>query len=148
MVDALRRQLPGRHRQERFRYQQVFTRELNGSALAYLGDAVLEVLVRRYLIGLGITGSGKLNKLALRFVRATAQSAALDNILPLLSEDEEYMYKRGRNANGISVPKSASAAEYRRATGMEALFGWLWLGGEEGKTRARELFCAAYGNEN
>ena len=119
-----------------------FTRELNGSALAYLGDAVLDVLVRRYLIGLGITGSGKLNKLALRFVRATAQSAALDNILPLLSEDEEYMYKRGRNANGISVPKSASAAEYRRATGMEALFAYLDLSGKS--ERAGELFRIAY----
>ena len=117
-------------------------RELNGSALAYLGDAAFEVLVRRYLLRLGISSSGKLNKLALDFVRATAQSAALDNILPLLTETEEYIYKRGRNANGIAIPRSASAVEYRRATGLEALFGYLDLTGQS--ERAEELFRLAY----
>jgi ribonuclease-3 family protein len=119
-----------------------FTRELNGSALAYVGDAALELLVRRYLISLGITGSGKLNSLALRFVRATAQSAAVDLLLPHLTEEEEYIFKRGRNAHGISIPKSASALEYRRATGMEALFGYLCLAGKD--KRADELFKIAY----
>ena len=95
-----------------------FTRTLTGASLAYVGDASLEVMVRRFLVGLGITGSGKLNRLALDFVRATAQSAAVDNILPHLDEDESYIYKRGRNAHGISIPKSASAREYRRATGF------------------------------
>ncbi|MCI8387916.1 MAG: ribonuclease III [Clostridiales bacterium] len=117
-------------------------RELNGSALAYLGDAVFEVLVRKYLLSCGISSSGKLNKLALSFVRATAQSAALDNILPLLTENEEYIYKRGRNANGIAIPRSASAVEYRRATGFEALFGYLDLTGQS--ERAEELFKLAY----
>lgn len=119
-----------------------FTRELTGAALAYIGDAALEVLVRRYLVGLGINGSGKLNGLALNFVRATAQSAAVDRLLPLLNEDEEYIFRRGRNASGISAPKSASTADYRRATGLEALFGYLELAGK--RDRMKELFTAAY----
>jgi len=118
------------------------SRTLSGATLAYLGDAVLEVLVRRYLVGLGIADGGALSHLALNFVRATAQSAGMDKLLPHLTEEEEYIFKRGRNAHGISIPKSASAAEYRRATGMEALFGYLDLSGES--ARAEELFRIAY----
>ena len=72
----------------------------------------------------------------------------MEKILPLLSEEEGDVFRRGRNVSPHSVPQNASRADYQAATGLEALFGWLWLGGEEGKTRARELFCAAYGNEN
>ena len=121
---------------------QNFTRNMSGATLAYLGDAVLEVLVRRYLVGLGIADGGALSRLALRFVRATAQSAGMDKLLPHLTEEEEYMFKRGRNAHGISIPKSASAAEYRRATGMEALFAYLDLSDQS--ARAEELFRIAY----
>lgn len=120
----------------------LFANSLSPQALAYLGDAALEVLVRRYLVGLGIGNGGTLSKLALDFVRATAQSAGMEKILPLLTEQEEYIFKRGRNANGISIPKSASAIEYRRATGMEALFGYLYLCRED--SRAEELFKEAY----
>ena len=115
---------------------------MNGATLAYLGDAVLEVLVRKYLISLGVANGGTLSHLALNFVRATAQSAGMDKILPILTEDEEYVYKRGRNANGIAIPKSASAREYRRATGMEALFAYLELTNQE--NRANELFKIAF----
>ncbi len=115
---------------------------MNGATLAYLGDAVLEVLVRKYLVSLGVANGGTLSHLALNFVRATAQSAGMDKILPILTEDEEYVYKRGRNANGIAIPKSASAREYRRATGMEALFAYLDLTGQQ--SRARELFEVAF----
>jgi len=123
---------------------QNFTQTLSGATLAYLGDAVLEVLVRRYLVGLGIADGGALSHLALRFVRATAQSAGMDRLMPHLTEEEEYIFKRGRNAHGISIPKSASAAEYRRATGMEALFAYLDLSGQQ--ARAEELFGIAYGD--
>ena len=116
-------------------------RELNGAALAYLGDAVLELLTRRFLLSLGLTGSGKLNHLALRFVKATVQSKAVDSLLPHLTEAEEYAFKRGRNASGISAPKSASTLEYRRATGFEAVFGWLDIMGQH--ERAAELFNLA-----
>lgn len=114
----------------------------NGATLAYLGDAVLEVIVRKYLVSLGIANGGTLSHLALNFVRATAQSAGMDKLLPVLTEDEEYIYRRGRNANGIAIPKSASAREYRRATGMEALFAYLDLTGQQ--NRALELFKIAY----
>ena len=119
-----------------------FANSLSGATLAYLGDAVLEVLVRRYLVSLGVADGGTLSRLALNFVRATAQSAAMDRLEEYMTEDEEYIYKRGRNANGISIPKSASAREYRRATGMEALFGYLDLNGME--ARKEELFRTAY----
>ena len=121
---------------------QKFTNQLSGATLAYLGDAVLEVLVRRYLVSLGIADGGALSHFALRFVRATAQSAGMDKLMPHLTEDEEYMFKRGRNANGISIPKSASAVEYRRATGMEALFAYLDLSGQS--ERAEQLFSLAF----
>lgn len=114
----------------------------NGTTLAYLGDAVMELFVRERLVKTGISDVGKLNRMAADYVRAIVQSAALDRILPLLSEEEVALYKRGRNVHGISAPRSATIGEYRRATGMEALFGGLYL---EGKTdRARLLFEAAY----
>ena len=115
---------------------------LNGLSLAYLGDAVLEVQTRKRLLSLGVTDVGKLNKLALHYVRAVDQSAAVERILPHLTEDEEAAYKRGRNSHGVSAPKSATVAEYRRATGMEALFGWLYLQGMS--ERIEELFDLAF----
>lgn len=122
--------------------------DITPAALAYLGDSVIEVLARERLVSAGIPDSARLNLAAAKYVRATVQSDAVERILPLLDEAEAAVYRRARNIGHTNTPRSASPAEYRRATGMEALFGWLWLGGEEGKTRARELFCAAYGNEN
>ena len=115
-----------------------FVKDLNGSALAYMGDASIQISVRKFLLSLGLRKSGVLNRLALRFVRATAQSAAMGNIMPMLTEEEENIFKRGRNANGVTAPKSTSAAEYRVATGVEALFGWLYLSGQG--ERIRRLF--------
>ena len=122
--------------------------DITPAALAYLGDSVIEVLARERLVSAGIPDSARLNLAAAKYVRATVQSDAVERILPLLDEAETAVYRRARNIGHTNTPRSASPAEYRRATGMEALFGWLWLGGEEGKTRARALFCAAYGNEN
>ena len=119
---------------------------LNGLTLAYLGDAVLEVQTRKRLLSLGITDLKTLNKSALSYVRAVDQSAAMDRLLPHLSEDEEAIFKRGRNSHGISAPKSATIVQYRRATGMEALFGWLYLKGEN--ERIDELFELAFPREN
>ena len=65
-----------------------------------------------------------------------------------MNDAEAAVYRRGRNVGHTNTPRSASAAEYRRATGMEALFGWLWLGGDEGRARARELFDIAYEENN
>ena len=118
------------------------TRLLSGQELAYFGDAVVELLTRERLLKNGTVGVGKLNKMALSFVQATAQSKALDNIFSLLTEEELAAFKRGRNNHVGAIPKSASAVEYRRATGFEALFAHLWLSGNE--DRARALFDLAY----
>ncbi len=115
---------------------------LSGAPLAYLGDAVLELITRRYLLSTGIIDVGKLNQMALSYVRATAQSEAVERLMPHLTEEETAVFKRGRNAHGIAIPKSASASQYRRATGMEALFGYLYLQGRE--ERMAELFRIGY----
>lgn len=114
----------------------------NGSELAYLGDAVLELLVRRRLLASGIRTAAKLNRAALSYVKATVQSEAFSRIEGMLTEEETDFYRRGRNANGLSIPKSASALEYRRATGFESLFGALYLAGCE--ERIKQLFEAAF----
>ena len=116
--------------------------QLNGTSLAYLGDSVLEVIVRQYLLSTGVTDVGKLNSMALSYVRATVQSEAVERILPHLSEEETHMFKRGRNAHGIAIPKSASASQYRRATGLEALFGYLYINGKT--ERMKELFVIGF----
>jgi ribonuclease-3 family protein len=112
------------------------------AALAYLGDCVVELCVREYLVSIGLSSSSRLNAKALDFVRAPKQAEAMKNILPILTEEEEAVFKRGRNLGHGSVPKSATVAEYRSATGMEVLFGWLKLLGRE--DRIAELFKIAY----
>lgn len=100
--------------------------EINGALLAYLGDAVIERLVRRRLILEGGSLSD-VNKLADSLVRAGSQSKAADKILPLLTEEEASAYRRGKNLHHSSVPKNATQNEYKKATGFEALFGYLDL---------------------
>ena len=117
-------------------------KEISTEALAYLGDSVIELKVREPLVNQGISGSGELNRASLAFVKASAQSAAMHKIIPLLSESEALVYKRGRNMSGGNVPKSATVSEYRAATGMEVLFGYLHLQGSQ--DRISELFSAAY----
>ena len=113
------------------------------SALAYLGDCVIELKVRNYLVSeKGLSSSASLNREALNFVRASAQSEAMNYIEPLLDEDEMTAYRRGRNIGHTNIPKSATALQYRRATGMEALFGYLHLNGKN--DRIDELFSIAY----
>ena len=119
---------------------------LNGystASLAYLGDCAIEICVREYLVReAGLSSSAKLNKAALEFVRASKQAEAMKNIIPLLSEEENAVFHRGRNMGHSNTPKSATVSEYRNATGMEALFGWLHLAGN--KDRINELFRIAY----
>jgi ribonuclease-3 family protein len=98
-------------------------------------------MVRERLLKSGGIPPEQLHLKALRFVRAVSQSKAVENLLPVLTEFETEIYKRGRNAKGRS-PKSSSVAEYRRATGMECLFGYIYLAGD-GK-RLSELFEAAF----
>ena len=112
------------------------------ASLAYLGDCVLELCVREHLVKSGISSSAKLNREALNYVRASAQATAMKKLLPILTEEEEAVFRRGRNVGHTNTPKSATVSEYRSATGMEALFGWLHLAGRQ--SRIQELFALAY----
>ncbi len=120
-------------------------REVSVPALAYLGDCVLELLVRERLVSSGLARSGELNRAALQYVSATAQSEAAERILPALTETERMYYQRGRNSGHLNYPKSASPAQYRIATGLEVLFGYLHLSGQV--ERVKNLFVLAYPNE-
>lgn len=117
---------------------------MTSQSLAYLGDAVLEVKVREYLVKEGLSRSAVLNRAALSFVTAARQSEAVKVILPLLTEEETDVFKRGKNSH-LTPPKSASLNEYKRATGFECVFGFLHLTGNF--QRIDELFRAAYGEE-
>lgn len=110
------------------------------NVLAFYGDCVYEQLVRRRVVLHGNTCAGRLHDLAVEQVRASYQSEAVSVIEPMLTEKEADILRRGRNAGGISVPKSAKPSEYRRATALETLFGYLSLSGQS--ERVEELFAA------
>ena len=116
--------------------------DYGGASLAYLGDAVIELWVRRTLLQMGIVTPSVCNSEALLFVTARSQSEALSHIEDMLTDDERDIFRRGRNAH-VTTPKSASAAEYHRATGLEALMGALYIEGRG--ERIDELLLSAYG---
>lgn len=116
--------------------------EISTAALAYLGDSVLELCARELLVECGVSSAKNLNSNALGFVKAEAQADAMMKIIPHLSEEENAAYRRGRNIGHTNTPKSATVGQYRMATGMEALFGYLHLMGRN--ERIKELFSLAY----
>lgn len=108
--------------------------------LAHLGDSVFEVLVRSWVCTHGTAKIKDLHKQTVRYVAAPAQAQMSEKILPMLTEEESDVFRRGRNAAPHSIPKAASRGQYQTATALEALFGWLWL---QGRTdRINELFSA------
>ncbi len=109
--------------------------------LAYLGDAVLEVMIRRRLIA-ALSGTAACNKAALSFVTAPKQAEAAKRIRDELAPEEKDVFSRGRNAKPHSIPHGARPYEYRLATGLEALFGWLFL--EDQTERMEELLEKAF----
>ena len=118
--------------------EKVPTASLSGLSLAFIGDSVYETVVREYLLRNGSMPVGKLHRLAVKMVCAKAQAHFFDVFEPLLSEEEHEILLRGRNASSTHVPKGACAIEYRKATGVESLFGWLYLNGKN--ERIHELF--------
>lgn len=112
-------------------------RQLAALDLAFVGDGVYGLLVRERLAHGGSRPVGELHRMAVEYVNAAAQAAAYDRIAPLLTEQEQAVYRRGRNG-GAHPPKNAKASDYAKATGLEALFGYLYLNGE--RERLRELF--------
>jgi ribonuclease-3 family protein len=111
---------------------------LSPVALAFMGDAVYETLVRNYLISVLRLNSAKIHKACVGFVKASEQARAVRLILPILTDEERTILRRGRNANTTHVPKNAAPSDYRYATGLEALFGYLYLCGRE--ARIGEIF--------
>ena len=105
-------------------------------ALAHVGDAVYELLVRSMLTLRGPAQVQDLHRSTVAYVRAEAQAKAAEKILPLLSEEEAAVWRRGRNCRVHGIPPHANPGEYHAATGLEALFGWLYLQGKEERVRA------------
>lgn len=120
-------------------------KQVSTAALAYLGDGVWELLVRQMLVEKGISDSRRLNTEALGYVTASAQAVVVKRLLAFLTEEEEAVYRRGRNIGHTNVPKRATVMEYRMATGLEALFGYLHLTGRTDRTK--ELFDLAFKGE-
>ena len=111
---------------------------LSSLGLAHLGDGVYELMVRSWLCLHGKATSKGLHRATVRYVAAPAQARAVERILPLLTGEEGDVFRRGRNTSPHSVPQNASRADYQAATGLEALFGWLYL---QGRTdRLNQLF--------
>ncbi len=102
-------------------------RDVPVSALAYIGDAVYELYVRTHVLNQIKAGSGKLHRLSVHFVQASFQARALVKITDELTEEERAIFKRGRNSDPGSIAKHADPLEYRLATGLETLIGWLFL---------------------
>lgn len=118
---------------------------ISSIGLAHMGDAVYEILVRAWLCAHGkATGKG-LHRATVSLVCAPRQAELSQIILPLLTEEEQSVFRRGRNANVHSIPAHASRAQYQQATALEALFGYLYLLGR--KDRINQLFDTMMGGE-
>lgn len=116
---------------------------ISNLGLAHIGDSVWELLCRSYLCARGEKTVGRLHHDAISMVRAPAQAAYADRLLPLLTPEELRCYRRGKNAHVHAVPKGATPIEYSKATGLETLFGALYLSGQT--QRINSLFCAVIG---
>ncbi len=116
--------------------------EYNGATLAYIGDAVIELLIREALVASGICDTGRLSAQAQKLVCAKVQSDIVERLQESFTAEEEAAYRLGRNHHASNRPKSATAAEYSRATGLEAVFGYLHITGE--RERLLVLFETAY----
>ena len=111
---------------------------ISNLGLAHMGDCVFEILCRAYLCAKGGKNVGNLHRDTINMVKATSQAVFADKLLPFLTEEELAWYRRGKNSHVHAVPKSCTPAEYAKATGLEALFGALYLSGQT--DRLNELF--------
>ena len=112
---------------------QAEAKQINPINLAFLGDAVYSLWVRERLVRSGVGKASDFQRAAAKVVSAQGQSAFLEKVLPLLTVEEEEIYRRGRNAKKATKSKHATAAEYNRSTGFEAVLGYLYLTGERAR---------------
>ncbi|HPE96209.1 MAG TPA: ribonuclease III domain-containing protein [Bacillota bacterium] len=120
----------------------------SSATLAYIGDAVIEVIVRTYLTYEGDKSVSRLNDEAKSFVTAACQSAAAGKLDSILDEFEMSVYKRGRNMKTLHAPKNTTLIDYRRATGLECVFGYLWLLKDSERIQQLFRFCFLERNES
>ena len=113
---------------------------ISNLGLAHMGDCVFEILCRGYLCARGGKNVGSLHRDTIAMVKASSQAEFVEKLLPLLTEEELAYYRRGKNAHVHAVPKSCTPAQYAKATGLEALFGALYLAGQT--ERLNQLFKA------
>ena len=118
---------------------------ISNLGLAHMGDGVWELLCRGYLCSKGEKTVAQLHRDTIALVKAPAQAEFAEKLLPLLTEQEAAYYRRGKNSHVNAVPKGATPAQYAKATGLEALFGALYLAGQT--ERLNELFHAAIAGE-
>lgn len=111
---------------------------ISNLGLAHIGDGAYELLCRAYLCGRGDKTVKTLHKDAVQLVKASTQAAFVDKLLPVLTEEEQAFYRRGKNSHTHAAPKSATPQQYAKATGLETLFGALYLLGRT--DRLNELF--------
>ena len=115
-------------------------RDISNQGLAHVGDAVFELMIRTWLCATGTSTAKNMHNRAVSFVSAKAQAAAANKIYAMLDDDEKLIYKRGRNIHANAVPKGSTHDEYHAATGIETLFGYLYLTGNQ--ERLNDLFTA------
>lgn len=124
-----------------FGMEHVDIRSYSPLALAYIGDGIYDLVIRSMVVGKGNTGANQLHRQTSQLVKAHTQSEMIEVLLPELTEEELAVYKRGRNAKSPTMAKNATMADYRRATGFEALMGYLYL--ENRMERMMELIKTA-----
>ena len=122
--------MQGRYMQELFRMQEVDIKEYSPLALAYIGDAVYELIIRSLVLNEGNRQVQKMHKRTSSMVQASAQARIITALNDRLTEEEHAVYKRGRNAKSMSPAKNQSVSDYHKATGFEALMGYLYLKNE------------------
>lgn len=118
---------------EQFAIEEVDIKTYSPLTLAYIGDGIYDLVIRSVVVDRGNTKAAKLHQTTSQLVKAHAQSEMMNAILPLLTEEEEDVYRRGRNAKSPTMAKNATMSDYRRATGFEALMGYLYLKDEFGR---------------
>lgn len=118
MMEALR---------EVFGFADADLRTYSPLTLAYIGDSIYDLVIRTLLVKHGNAQPNKLHKRASAMVKASAQAEMIESLLPELTEEETAVYKRGRNAKSYTMAKNATMSDYRKATGFEALMGYLYL---------------------
>lgn len=133
------------HFKEVFHLEDKDIRTYSPLTLAYIGDGIYDLIIRTILVKKANCQVNKLHKMASSYVKAAAQSAMMKILEPVLTEEELGFYKRGRNAHSATMAKNASMADYRRATGFEALMGYLYM--TEQYDRMIELVRLGIGEE-